>query len=70
MQKYYLCKTNKKYQFIDYIKLVIGETETSRTDIKVFMKVEFTEFNVMDTKNSVKLTIIYDKIFIFSFLSK
>ena len=34
------------------------------------MKVEFTEFNVMDTKNAVKLTIIYDKIFLFSFLSK
>ena len=42
----------------------------SRTDIKVFMKVEFLEFNVMDTKDTVKLTIIYDKIFLFSFLNK
>ena len=42
----------------------------SRTDIKVFMKVEFPAFNVMDTKDTVKLTIIYDKIFLFSFLNK
>ena len=49
---------------------MIGETEMSRTDIKVFMKVEFPEFNVMDTKDTVKLTIIYDKIFLFSFLNK
>ena len=42
----------------------------SRIDVKVFMTVEFPEFNVIYTKDTVKLTIIYDKIFLFSFLNK
>lgn len=42
----------------------------SRTNIKAFVYIEFTEFNAMNTRDAVKLTIIYDKIFDISFCNK
>ena len=54
----------------DQIKVVILETKMSRTNIKAFVNIEFTEFNAMNTRDAVKLTIIYDKIFDISFCNK
>lgn len=48
-----------------YIKLVILETEIARTDL-VFVEVELTDYNAMNTEDATKF-IIYEKVFHINF---